>query len=166
MSPPITVRPAVPADAEALATLLNALIAIGGTTALETPWTAAALDAVWISGPKRVSCMVAIDAEGAAAGFQLLTREAYVPAGWGDIGTFARPLPKLRGVGTALFPATRAAAIAAGLVAINATIRADNAGGLAYYSGLGFETWKTVAGVPLRDGTPVDRIWKKLPLIN
>jgi len=166
MSLPITVRPAVPADAADLSALLNAVITIGGTTALETPWTAAALDAAWISGPKRVSCMVAIDTEGAAAGFQLLTREDHVPAGWGDIGTFARPVPKLRGVGTALFPATRAAAIAAGLVAINATIRADNAGGLAYYAGLGFETWRTAPGVPLRDGTPVDRIWKKLALID
>ena len=66
----------------------------------------------------------------------------------------------MAGVGTALFAATRAAAQALGLRTIFAVIRADNIGGLAYYSRLGLVDWRTCPGVPLRDGTKVDRIAK------
>jgi hypothetical protein len=44
---------------------------------------------------------------------------------------------------------------------INATIRADNTGGLAYYAKMGFETYGITKDVPLLDGTPVDRINKR-----
>ncbi|MBB3523614.1 ribosomal protein S18 acetylase RimI-like enzyme [Rhizobium sp. BK456] len=68
-----------------------------------------------------------------------------------------QPLP----VGSALFPATLAAAEAFGLEFINATIRADNISGLGYYAKMGFETYDRVAQVPLQDGMPVDRITKR-----
>jgi len=160
----LTVRPARPADAADLAALLNAIIAIGGTTALETPYSADAFARYFIDGPNSLSCFVAEDAGGALAGFQALGRIAELPAGWGDIGTFARVAPKVAGVGRALFPATRQWARDAGLQALNATIRADNTGGLAYYAAVGFETYKVVPAVPLSDGTPVDRIWKRFDL--
>ena len=66
-----------------------------------------------------------------------------------------------RGVGTALFAETRARARALGLRAIDATIRADNAGGLAFYDRLGFVDHGVVPGVPLKDGTPIDRRTKR-----
>ena len=44
-----------------------------------------------------------------------------------------------------------------GLAAINATIRADNYAGIPYYEKLGFETYAVAEGLPLGDGTPVDR---------
>ena len=40
------------------------------------------------------------------------------------------------------------------------TIRADNLPGLAYYGRIGFTEYDRVTGVPLSDGTPVDRIRK------
>lgn len=43
----------------------------------------------------------------------------------------------------------------------NATIRADNAGGLAYYARMGFQDYAVARGVPLADGTPVDRISRR-----
>ncbi len=72
--------------------------------------------------------------------------------------------PKISGVGRALFPATRAAAEELGLEFINATIRADNVSGLAYYSKMGFEPYDRLVQVPLLDGTPVDRIKKRFKL--
>lgn len=53
---------------------------------------------------------------------------------------------------------------AAGLTAINATIRADNVGGLAYYTRMGFQPHAVQKGVPLADGTPADRVSKRLAL--
>ena len=70
------------------------------------------------------------------------------------------------GVGSALFRATRERALALGLTAINATIRADNAGGLAFYSRQGFRDHSVAKAVPLSDGTPVDRISKRYSLMT
>ncbi|HEX7850799.1 MAG TPA: GNAT family N-acetyltransferase, partial [Sphingomonas sp.] len=79
--------------------------------------------------------------------------------------TFARRGSTTRGIGSALFAATRAAAIAAGLKAINATIRADNTGGLTFYAKMGFADYAVARAVPLADGTPVDRISRRYDLI-
>ncbi len=157
----ITTRAATPDDAAALAALLNAIIAIGGTTALETPFSADAFTETFITGAKCLSCIVAVAPDGSLAGFQVLAREAYLSEGWADIGTFARVEPRLRGVGSALFPATVAVARGLGLTMINATIRADNVPGLAYYAGLGFVDYKVVPGHALRDGSVVDKIWRR-----
>ncbi len=159
-----SVRPAHGGDAPALCRLLNAIIRIGGTTAYETPLETAEFAEHFLTGPRVLCCFVAEDAEGAPCGFQALETNPELPEGWGDIATFARPEPKLPGVGTALFAATRARARALGLIAINATIRADNAGGLAYYARMGFEDYRVAKAVPLADGTPVDRISKRCPL--
>ncbi|MHC2364347.1 ribosomal protein S18 acetylase RimI-like enzyme [Rhizobium leguminosarum] len=69
--------------------------------------------------------------------------------------------PRTPGVGSALFPTTRAAAEELGLEFINATIRADNVSGLGYYAKMGFETYDRLVQVPLQDGAPVDRIKKR-----
>jgi GNAT superfamily N-acetyltransferase len=97
-------------------------------------------------------------------GFQILLASDKLGSGWGDIGTFARRGSTTRGIGSALFAATRAAAIAAGLKAINATIRADNIGGLAFYARMGFVDYAVARAVPLADGTPVDRISRRFDL--
>ncbi len=164
MSVPL-VRPATDADAPALATLLNAIIARGGTTALEQPFTPERLAHKYLTGPKVISCFAAFDSEtGEALGFQTLVREDHLPEGWGDIGTFARVGGTQRGVGSALFAATCERARELGLVGLNAEIRADNVGGLAFYGRMGFEDHGVKAAAPLADGTPVDRIFKRYPL--
>jgi L-amino acid N-acyltransferase YncA len=168
MSPPIqtfAIRDVTRADAAALADLLNAIIAQGGTTALEKPYTADALAEAYLVGPDVHCCFVAVDpGTGRIEGFQTLGRNPALPAGVGDIGTFSRLNGTQRGVGRALFAATRDRARALGLSAINATIRADNAGGLAFYSSLGFADRDRIVGVPLKDGTPIDRIVKRYAL--
>jgi len=161
----VTVRPAVRADAAALADLLNEIIVAGGTTAYEIPFTPERFAEAHIDGPAVLTSVVAEDGNGVAMGFQILLRDERLPEGWGDIGTFARRGSTTRGIGSALFAATCAAARRLGLVGINATIRADNAGGLAFYGKQGFKDHSVAAGVPLNDGTPVDRISKRYSLV-
>ena len=161
----LTVRPGQPEDAAALAAILNAIIAQGGTTALEDPYTPEALSRAYIDGPDALICMV-VEGDGAVLGFQSLARHQGLPQAWADIATFTRQHGKVPGAGTALFAATRAAGLALGIATINATIRADNAGGLAYYRKMGFVQYQCRAAVPLRDGTLVDRLDHRLDLIG
>ncbi|MBA5800225.1 GNAT family N-acetyltransferase [Rhizobium changzhiense] len=154
------IRRAVSADAEELSSLLNEIIIAGGTTALETPLSAAEFADWFIDGEFPLACHVA-EHDQSLVGFQSLSLYGDPPKGVADIATFARLNPRTPGVGSALFPATRAAAEELGLEFINATIRADNVSGLGYYTKMGFETYDRLVQVPLQDGTPVDRIKKR-----
>lgn len=161
----VEVRAARREDAAGLAELLNGVIARGGTTALEEPFTPERLDATYLTGPEVICCVVAVDpASGRHEGFQTLGRYPGLPDGYGDIGTFARVGGTQRGVGRALFAATQAEARRLGLAGINATIRADNTGGLQFYSRLGFVDHSVRQALPLKDGTVVDRISKRYAL--
>lgn len=164
MTNALTIRPAQDADAPGLATLLNEIIARGGTTAWEERFTPEHLAEAMLSGRDVICCFVAEDQGGALAGVQSLTRAAYLPRDIGDIGTFARLGRTQTGTGSRLFAATRSLAAERGLSAINATIRADNAGGLAFYGRLGFTDHAVHRAVPLRDGRPIDRISKRFAL--
>jgi L-amino acid N-acyltransferase YncA len=160
-----TIRPTVHADAAALADLLNEIIVAGGTTAYQIPFTPERFAEAHIDGPGVLTSVVAHDEAGVAMGFQILLRDERLPPDWGDIGTFARRGATMRGIGSALFAATCEAARRLGLVGINATIRADNSGGLAFYGKQGFRDHSIAAAVPLNDGTPVDRISKHYSLV-
>ncbi len=163
----LQVRPATRKDAAGMAELINAIIAIGGTTAYEDPFEAASMDAAYISLPELVSCFVA-EADGEIVGFQGLMRsfdpDDPLPDGWATIGTFARVGATRGGIGAALFDKTRGAAREAGIRVIDATIRADNTGGLAFYARQGFVDYGRLVGVPLKTGAPVDRIRKRFDL--
>jgi len=163
--PDIEVRDARREDAAELAELLNAIIARGGTTALEDPFTPERLADAYIDGPDTLCCFVAVDrVAGRIEGFQALGRYAGLPLDVGDIGTFARLGGTQQGTGSALFAATRDRAVELGLAAIIATIRADNAGGLAFYAGQGFQDASITPAVPLKDGSRVDRVNKRFAL--
>ena len=157
------IRPVAEADTFQMADLLNEIIRIGGTTAFEEPVTPAML-ADWYVHAAPHCCHVAVDSAGDIAGYQAVERtEAYGP-GIGEISSFARQTPLVKGVGAALFMATVAAARLTDLNAINAKIRADNTPGLAYYAKMGFQDHSVIPDVPLSDGTPVDRILKRYQL--
>jgi L-amino acid N-acyltransferase YncA len=161
----IQVRDALAEDAASLADLLNAIIAKGGTTALEQPFTPERLATTYLVGSAVLCCFIAVDqTTGRTEGFQTLGRYPGLPDDIGDIGTFARIDGKQRGVGSALFAATRERARSLGLTAINATIRADNVGGLAFYQKMGFLDHSVTRAIPLRDGRPVDRVNKRFRL--
>lgn len=156
------VRAAIPADAPAMAAVQNRIIRIGGTTAYQHERSADdVLD--YIVGPASVCCHLA-QADGQVIGFQSVSRYDELPPGWGDIGTFVSPDAQARGIGQALFAASAAAARAAGLSVLNATIRADNLPGLAYYSRLGFVDYDHDPEWALDDGRRVGRISRRFDL--
>ncbi len=161
------VRPAISDDAAAMVAVLNPIIAAGGTTAHQTPFDEGRMRDHYIAPSDNISCMVA-ELDGKVIGFQSLVRpdedDDLFAERWAFIASFVAPEAAGKGVGQHLFAATKTAAIAAGVRVIDATIRADNVPGLRYYSGLGFEDYDRRVGVPLRDGTPVDRIRKRYDL--
>jgi L-amino acid N-acyltransferase YncA len=160
------IRPALLSDAAEMAVLINEIIAAGGTTAYEDPFTPNTMAGNYITAPLLISCHVA-EVEGAVQGFQALWHplsEDRAPNGWAVIATFAKLGGTQRGVGSALFEATKQAARAAGIRTIDATIRADNTGGLAFYASRGFVDYDRLIGVALKDGTRVDRVRKRYDL--
>jgi len=158
----VILRPALPADADGMARLLNRIIRIGGTTAYETERSVAQVRD-YVDGPAAICCFVAEEA-GHVIGFQSLVRMAGLPDGWAEIGTFVDPSRQGRGTGSALFEATKGAARAAGFGVINAAIRADNHAGLGFYASLGFRDHGGDPGFTLRDGRRVGRVYRRFDL--
>ena len=143
----MNLRQATPADAEALCEVINPIIAAGGTTAHRRPFDAERMRRHYIAPPRHISCTLA-EEDGTVLGFQALEwadpdweGEGPLPEGWAIIATFVRPGLIQGGIGTRLFAVTRAIAREAGVVAIDATIRRENTGGLAFYGRMGFEDW-------------------------
>ena len=157
----IHIRNAGPLDAPAMAELLNAIIAKGGTTAHTKPVTRTDMIELMQAYPGRSAWLVAEDDSGVLLGFQLIEPHDKLPPEAGDIGTFTAVGRIKTGIGTALFNKTCIAARALGYTWLNATIRADNAGGLAYYQSRGFEDYKLDRNVTLDDGTIVDKVSKR-----
>ena len=138
-------RPARPADAEAMAEVQNAIYRAGLRA---TPVDVDTILERYLAAEHSVACTVA-ERESEVVGFQSLKRawqgNPYnVPEGWGIIGTHIRPDVGRSGLGRRLFSFSLAAAKAAGLRHIDATVGSDNAPALAYYSAMGF--------IPYRDG--------------
>ena len=156
-----TIRPAVDDDTEGMRTLLNEIIRIGGTTAITNELSPDEIREWFISGEKVVSCFVAVDSDGAVVGFQSLSTYGSLPAGWVDIATFASRSRQKSGVGSALFARTVAAASKLGFSTINASIRVDNMGGLAYYSRMGFATYLNEIGDPQTHERAFNRVHKR-----
>ena len=149
-------------DAANISALLAEIIAKGGTTAIVQPvsgedikdWMTTA-NAVW---------HVAENDRGTLLGFQWIEPHPDLPEDATDIASFVRIGQTGLGIGSALFEATKTAARKLGYRKIDAIIRADNAGGLAYYQSRGFETIRHLADTELEDGTRIDKIWKRFEL--
>lgn len=159
------IRPATLADVPAMVALLNHIIAKGGTTAHEVPYSEAKFAGTYLTDEGAIACLVAEAPDGGLLGFQVLGYWPGLPDGWVDIGTFVAEAARGTGTGAGLFTATRELARARGDVAINATIRADNALGLAYYDRCGFQDYATDPDYRLSDGTVVRRISKRFDLV-
>ena len=149
MSAGFTLRQAISADAAGMAHVLQALVASGQRS---RPATAGHVLSHYIEDPGRLSCLLALDAEGAVLGFQSLKRASAgnpyeVTPGWGIIGTHIAPDAARRGIGRGLFEGTRASILRAGLPGVDASIGIQNAQGLAYYEAMGFRDYATGPGV-------------------
>lgn len=156
-------RQAALADALSLAAILNRIIEIGGTTAHETPFTEDDFVEHFITGRGALSCFLA-QGERGMIGFQVLGLRPDLPANSADIGTFISPDLQRTGVGAALFEATLVVAKGRNILAINATIRADNVPRLAYYARRGFVPYGQDPDYCLKDGTRVGRVDKRFHL--
>ncbi len=102
----------------------------------------------YLDTPHLIACTVA-DQESRVVGFQALLRawlrNPYdVAEGWGIIGTHIHPEAGRSGLGRRLFAVSSEAARTAGLLHIDATIGAENAPALAYYSAMGFTPYRHV----------------------
>lgn len=150
-------------DAPGLAEILNDIIAIGGTTAYQTPKSPSYFDRLLTATDPKTFLHVA-EADGKLCGMQWVEPFDAPREHHGGIATFARAGITQRGIGSALFQATREASKVAGYETLVAVIRADNGGGLKYYERMGFRDHAVAKAVPLTDGSPVDRIEKRLIL--
>lgn len=160
----IHIRRANPADTRAMAGLLNAIIDQGGTTAMTEPVAAETLTDWMTSDEDHGVWHIAEDDDGTLLGFQWIGPHPDLPGEACDIATFVRLGQTGLGIGSRLFEATRKAARALGYDWINANIRTDNAGGLAYYQSRGFEDWRRIDDVPLSDGQRASKILKRYDL--
>ena len=158
------IRRAGQTDARAMAEMLNAIIETGGTTAITEPVTAQVLQDWMQSDSASGVWHVAEDTAGNLLGFQFLGPHKDLPPEACDIATFVKTGRTGLGVGPKLFEASRAAAMRLGYRWINATIRADNGGGLAYYQSRGFEDWARDDNVRLDNGLMVSKISKRYDL--
>ena len=156
----INVRHATAPDAPDMARLLNAIIAQGGTTALTTQVSGDDL-ADWMADSPEQSAWHVAEHDGAIVGFQWIGPHDNLPPEACDVATFVQIGRTGLGIGSALFTATAKSAKSLGYVWINATIRADNEGGLIYYQSRGFRDWHRDHEVPLENGMIVDKISKR-----
>jgi len=166
----LNIRPARAEDAEQMCTLLNPIILQGGSTAHQSTFDPARMRAHYLNPPLLISCFLA-ELAGEIVGFQALEwcdpnwpGNDVLPSDWAVIASFVSPAAHRKGVGRAMFRETLMSAKEANVTTIDATIRADNTLGLAYYTALGFADYKRLPKVPLGDGTRIDRIRKRLDL--
>lgn len=160
----VQIRKAMALDHKSMAQLLNEIIEKGGTTALTRPVTGKDIAERTAAHPGRSAWHVALNDDEQVVGFQWINPHPDLPEEACDIATFVQLGQSGLGIGSALFEATRAAAKALGYIWINATIRADNEGGLVYYQSRGFRDWHFDEGVPLDSGQIVDKISKRFDL--
>jgi len=158
----ILIRPARIDDAQGMIDLLNPIIRAGGTTAIEDEYSLDAQRAFLQAIAPREACHIAFDQKiSAIVGIQSYEMHDLLPDDIADIATFVRTEQKGRGIGRMLSEATFAAARRDGYAAINATIRADNFGGLAFYTRIDFRDHSVKRAEPLVSGKVIDRISKR-----
>lgn len=153
------VRPMTTEDVATCLGIINPIIAAGGTTAYEEPYTADTFLAHYCNEPPITNV---ISHEGTIIGFQaafLIEPDTY------SIGTFTDRHNPVRGAGAAIMAKTKQDCRAHGGAVILAKITSDNIGGLAFYSKMGFEDREIEkAAFTRKDGTIVDRVIKQFIL--
>ncbi|MEL6960141.1 MAG: GNAT family N-acetyltransferase [Pseudomonadota bacterium] len=155
----ITVRRMEAADIPACVGIINPIIAAGGSTAYEDPYSAEDLEARYLHEADISNVAIS---DGRVVGFQAVFE---VEPGVFSVGSFTDQLSPVKGAGAALMAQLKSDCRAAGGTSIIAKITSDNTGGLSYYSKMGFEDETVLpAEFTRKDGTVVDRVIKRFVL--
>ena len=156
----LTARPMKAADIPACCAIINQIIAQGGTTAYEEPYTEDALEAHYLN---EADISNVVEHNGRIAGFQAVF--AQEDPNEYSVGSFTDQVVPVKGAGAVLMAKLKDDCRAAGGTSIVAKITSDNTGGLAFYSKMGFidETIQKNA-FTRKDGITVDRVIKRFVL--
>jgi L-amino acid N-acyltransferase YncA len=158
----LSIRAAEPEDAEAVAGILNAVIAEGVYTVFDTPFTVEDEQRYIESFPARGVFLLAVRQPGQqVVGFQNLEPFAAYTHAFdhvGVMGTYVAKDHRRQGVATALFGATFEAARRRGYEKIFTFVRADNPAALATYLKHGFSVIGTAGQQAKMRGEYVDEI--------
>lgn len=135
----VDIRQARDADVEDMVEVQNAIFRAGSRS---SPVDADTVRERYLDMSYRVACTVA-EQEGRVMAFQSLKwawpGNPYGLSGdWGVIGTHVHPEAGRSGLGRRSFEVSLAAAQAAGMEHVDASIGADNAPALSYYRAMGF----------------------------
>lgn len=158
----LLIRPVRLSDAEAIARILNTIIAAGCYTVLEGPLTAEAeRDFIARFPPRGVFLVAERRPDGAIVGLQDV--EPFAPYSHafdhvGTMGTFVDLACRRQGIGARLTGETLAVARRQGFEKILTCVRADNPGGLAFYRQIGFRVVGTAERQALLGGQYIDEI--------
>ena len=152
-------------DAEGIAMVLDAVTRERIHSAIERAWTAAEQRTYLASLSTREVFHVAIAATGQIVGYQSL--DLYSPslssmAHVGQLGTFLLPEWRRRGVGLALFDATRQFAASSGYQKLVIQVRASNLSAQEFYKRLGFVACGRLRAQVIVEGTQDDEIVMEL----
>jgi L-amino acid N-acyltransferase YncA len=137
----IVVRPATPDDALGIVGVLNPIVEDGRYSALDATFSVDEERAFIERFPVRGIFHVAIDEEGAVAGFQVfepLAPHLRALDHVATIGTYVDLTRRRQGIASHLFAATFAAAVAKDYEKIFTFVRADNPAALQTYQRHGF----------------------------
>ena len=159
------IRRAVPADAEGVVRIWETIAAERVYSAVDKPWSVEQERAFLAGLSAREAMHVAEAADGEIVGFQsldlwssLLGSMAHVA----QLGTFLAPEWRRRGVGRALFSATREFAMGAGFRKLVIQVRGSNASAQSYYLRMGFAPCGRLSRQVLIDGVEDDEILMEL----
>jgi L-amino acid N-acyltransferase YncA len=156
----IVIRHAIVSDAAAIAGILNAIIAAGDYTALDTPFSIEDERAFIERFPSRGIFHVAVDGS-RIVGFQTVEPFASYTHAFdhvGVIGTFVDLALRRRGIASRLFTATFAGAPAKGYEKFVAFVRADNPVALQAYLRHGFKVIGTARRQAKIRGRYIDEV--------
>ena len=146
-------------DVPACVTILNHIVALGGSTAREDPYDEQDFEAHYLHGSPISNVVIN---NRTIIGFQTALE---VEDGVYSIATFTDRNNPVKGAGRAIVEKTISDARALNGSAIIARITADNAGGLAYYSKVGFVDYAVAKNdLTRKNGKQVDRIIKRFVL--
>src|SRR5687767_1317949 len=154
------VRRATPGDAAAITAVLAAVVAERSFSAIDRPWPVDE-QRRYLEGLSDREAFHVADVDGAIVGYQSLDRySTFLPsmAHVGQVGTFILPAWRGRGIGQALFAATRQFAAGTAYRKFVIYVRGSNTAAQGFYRRLGFVPCGQLTRQTVIDGREDDEV--------